>query len=373
MGKGIMLYDFLAVRGGAEKLALTLLKALPDVPLAVGYREVASFSEADLPAGGCIDLQADSKIPAWRILKIMYAFERRTGFLKGYDWVLFSGVYAPLAVHQHPHGANLLYCHTIPRFAYDLQDYYRSQFPWYLRPAFLALVYFTRYKYARAIAKMDLIVANSENVRRRIKKYLGHDAVVVHPPIDIDRFRWLSDGDYYVSLARLENFKRVDRIVEAFLRMPQRKLVVLSGGAEYDRLLQLAQGADNIRFVGWQPESEIQRWIGGCRAAIYVPMDEDFGMSPVEAMAAGKPVIGVAEGGLLETIVDGKTGALIRGALSPESLVAAVERLESLNPPAMRFACEERASQFSKSVFIEKMLKLLAVHAGHETVSAQAL
>lgn len=368
MGKGIMLYDFLAVRGGAEKLALTLLKSLPDVPLAVGYREVASFSEADLPAGGCIDLQADSKIPAWRILKIMYTFERRTDFLKGYDWVLFSGVYAPLAVHQHPNGANLLYCHTIPRFAYDLQDYYFRQFPWYLRPAFLALVHFMRYKYARAIAKMDLIIANSENVKRRIKKHLGHDAVVVHPPIDVEQFRWLEDGDYYVSLARLENFKRVDRIVEAFLRMPQHRLVVLSGGAEYGRLVQLAQGADNIQFVGWQPESEIQRWIGGCRAAIYVPMNEDFGMSPVEAMAAGKPVIGVAEGGVLETIIDGKTGVLIRGALSSESLVAAVERLESLDPPSMRFACEERARQFSEQVFVKKMQDLLGKHGGPESI-----
>lgn len=360
MGKGIMLYDFLAVRGGAEKLALTLLKALPDVPLAVGYRDGSSFSAADLPAGGCIDLRAYSKIPAWRILKIMHAFERRTSFLRGYDWVLFSGVYAPLAVHQHPHGANLLYCHTIPRFAYDLQDYYLRQFPWYLRPAFLALVYLMRFKYARALAKMDLILANSANVKRRIERYLGHTAVVVHPPIDIERFRWLGEGDYYVSLARLENFKRVDLIVEAFLRMPERKLVVLSGGAEYDRLVRLAQGADNIRFLGWQPEAEMQAWIGSCRAAIYVPIDEDFGMSPVEAMAAGKPVIGVAEGGLLETIVDGETGVLISGALSPDSLIAAVERLESLGPVTMRSACEARARQFSEQVFIDKMQNLLA-------------
>lgn len=353
-----MLYDFLSVRGGAEKLTLSLLKVLPDVPLVVAFRNESSFSDAELPSGGLIDLGANSGIPAWRILKIMYAFERRTEFLHQYDWVLFSGVYAPLAVHRHPQGRNVLYCHTIPRFAYDLKDYYLARFPWYLRPAFLILVHLMRYKYSRALAKMDLIIANSENVKHRIEHYLGRSAVVVNPPVGVDHFRWLGDGDYYVSLARLENFKRVDLIVKAFLSMPQRKLVVLSGGAEFDHLVDLAKGAPNIRFTGWQSEKQMQQCIGYCRAAIYVPIDEDFGMSPVEAMAAGKPVIGVAEGGILETIVDGETGILIREPMTPESLIAAVERLELVDPVSMRANCEERASLFSEQVFIEKMLGL---------------
>jgi glycosyltransferase involved in cell wall biosynthesis len=147
--------------------------------------------------------------------------------------------------------------------------------------------------------------------------------------------------------------------------MPQHRLVVASGGSELERLKALASGAPNICFTGWLPESDLQALLGRARAAIYIPINEDFGMAPVEAMAAGKPVIGVAEGGLLETILPRETGLLIDGPLTVESICDAVEELERMDPVSMRAECERQAARFSEQRFAERMREVL----GHDTLA----
>jgi glycosyltransferase involved in cell wall biosynthesis len=237
---GIVMYDFLSVLGGAEKLTMTLLESFSDLPLCCAYRNTAVFPDDCLPKAGFFDLKAASRVTEWQRLKVIWAFERKTTFINEYDWVLFSGVYAPLAVRNHPAGTNMLYCHTIPRFAYDLKNYYMFRLPPALRPIFYGLVLFMRHRYERAIAQMDVVIANSRNVQLRLQKYLGKSAIVIHPPVDTDRFCWIDQQDYYISLARLENFKRVDLIVDAFRQMPEKKLVVLYSGSEIARLKRLA-------------------------------------------------------------------------------------------------------------------------------------
>ena len=357
---GIMLYDFLAVQGGAEKLTLTLLNSLPEVPLCCAYRNQSIFPDPVLPKAGFLDLKVASNIPPWRLLKVMWAFEKKTTFLNSYDWVLFSGVYAPLAVRNHPAGRNLLYCHTIPRFAYDLKDYYMSLVPLLVRPAFYGLIRLVRHRYQRALADMDVIIVNSNNVKNRLEKYLKRPSVVIHPPVDTDRFCWIGQKDYYVSLARLENFKRVDLIVKAFRQMPEKKMVVTSSGSELAHLRQLAGDAPNIQFTGWQTEEQLKQWIGQAIAAVYIPMDEDFGISPVEAMAAGKPVIGVAEGGLLETVAPDQTGVLLEPPPTVNAIKAAVCSLTPQRALGMRSACEVRAKLFTREIFLEKMHAMIS-------------
>ncbi|MFM8590855.1 MAG: glycosyltransferase, partial [Limnohabitans sp.] len=141
---------------------------------------------------------------------------------------------------------------------------------------------------------------------------------------------------------------------------PGRSLVVGSGGSELQRLEALAAGAPNIRFTGWCDEAALQDLLGRCRAVVYVPRDEDFGISAVEAMAAGKPVLGVAEGGLLETVVHGQSGWLMAPDEHPETLMEGVRQLEALNPPSLRTACETRAGQFDEAIFVQRMQALLA-------------
>ena len=358
-GQGIIFYDFMAVNGGAEKLTQTLLDHLPGADLCAAFVNPQAFTVVGSSGGSVFDLGADSRIPLWRILRVIWAFERDSPVLDGYEWALFSGIYAPLAVTRRGRDGNILYCHTIPRFCFDLREHYMRKVPWIARPVLSALIAVVTRKYARALARMDVVVANSENVRKRLLRHFGRDAVVVHPPVDIRRFQWLGDEGYYISLARLEDFKRVDVVVRAFMLMPHRRLIVTSGGSELERLKQLAAGAVNISFTGWVAEEGLRVLVGNARAAVYVPMDEDFGMSPVEAMAAGKPVIGVAEGGLLETILDGETGLLIKDNLTPEKLRDAVEKLEGMNPQVMRKRCEQRAALFDESIFVGRMLALI--------------
>ncbi|CDH46433.1 MAG: glycosyltransferase [Candidatus Competibacteraceae bacterium] len=363
MYKGIVLYDFLLVRGGAERLTLTLLKDLPGVDLCIGFRDPHAFSEADIAGITTRDLGAETTLPVWRSLKVMRAFAHQTQFLNGYDWALFSGTHAPLAVHNHTSGQNYYYCHTLPRFVYDLKDYYLQRYPLALRPALLALIAYVKPRYEQAIARMDILIANSETVRNRLRRYLNRDAVVINPPCEIDYFQWQGQGDYYLSTARLEPFKRVDLLIKAFKQIPDQRLIITSGGSQFSALRRLAGGASNIIFTGWLGDAALCQLIGNAIATLYVAKDEDFGMSPVESMAAGKPVIGVAEGGLLETVLNGETGLLLPLDLTAEGITEAVRTLNASRALAMRSACELHARRFSRAIFLEKMRSILPANS----------
>lgn len=354
-----LLYDYLQVAGGAERVTLTLAQALPDYQVIVSrtYPETEPLL-AQAPVT-VVQLGTPFTRLLWRIPEAIFNFKFRCARLADAESVLYSGFYAPMAVHSQRGGRRVYYCHTIPRFAYDLYQHYRATIAWPLRWIYDLSMVWLRREYRRAILTMDVVLVNSENVRRRLRQHVGIESEVVFPPVATGRFAWRSDGDAYVSLARLMPNKRVDVIVKAFLRMPARRLMVLSGGPELGRLRDLAGNARNIEFAGWQSEEDLCHFIASARAAIYLPIDEDFGISPVEAMAAGKPVIGVAEGGLLETIVDGETGVLIEGELTPEKVIAAVTRLDALGPESLRGACERRAASFDEAVFIGRMREIL--------------
>lgn len=353
-----VLYDYLQVSGGAERLSLDLASGLPGYQLVVSrIFEQAHFlaAEETLDKGGlrCLGGAVTRSLP--RIAEAMACFTWGTGFLRDAQTVIYSGLYAPLAVANQAGGTRLYYCHTPPRYIYDWRERYLARFAEPLRP--LAAFAFDTLgrRYETALARMDRIIANSENVRGRLRRHLGLESEVIHPPVDTERFRWTGQGDYFVSLARLEPHKRVDLVIRAFLELPGQKLVIASGGSEEARLKALANGAPNIVFTGWQREDDLRACIGAARAAIYVPTDEDFGMSPVEAMAAGKPVIGVREGGLMETVLDGETGLLVEPAPDVESLREAIEALHPSRALAMREACEAQAAHFSKKLFLERM------------------
>jgi glycosyltransferase involved in cell wall biosynthesis len=168
----------------------------------------------------------------------------------------------------------------------------------------------------------------------RLKKYLDVESEVLYPPCDTEGFEWMGDGDYFLSTARLEPLKRVDLIVEAFKDMPNKKLIVASGGSQLESLEELADGAKNITFTGWVSDTELRRLVGNCTATIYIPKDEDFGISPVQSLAAGKPVIGVNEGGVVETVRETADGVLISTPPSAAKIRDAVSRHEQLNRSA---------------------------------------
>lgn len=195
---------------------------------------------------------------------------------------------------------------------------------------------------------MDLILTNSKNTQARIQKFLWVDSTILYPPVDMELFHWIEQKDYYLSFARLADAKRVDKIVAAFKKLPEKKLVIIYGENDPQRqkIFDLAWDAKNIQFVTLPGNVWFTDYVGKSIATLYIPIDEDFGMSPVESMSAGKPVIGVNDGGLKETIIDGKTGILIPAEANVDDLIEAIQTLTPVKALSMKDDCIARASEF---------------------------
>ncbi|MBT3514574.1 MAG: glycosyltransferase [Nitrospina sp.] len=354
----IILHDAFAFKGGGERLVLTLCREL-EADLAFGYIKKNSFDLNEL-TGRLIDLKSKSSLPLWRTLKRLQAFYKGTKFLSDYKNVIYSGQNSILAAANHPKGKNIYYCFTPPRSIYDLKNTHLASQP--ISSKLVHVLYNSLFQllYENAIHKMDIIVADSKNVQNRIQKFLGLKSTVIYPPCDIENFRWVSQGNYYLSTARLTKYKRVDLIIKAFSKFPEKQLIVSSSGPEESYLKQLAEGFKNIQFTGDVNEKKLQQLIGNAIATIYIPKDEDFGISPVESMAAGKPVIGAGEGGLLETVIHRETGWLTPPDPSPKDLIQAIKKINPKQVLSMRSACEKRAKIFCTKNFINNMRQVIS-------------
>ncbi len=364
--KSIILHDYFESLEGGGRLSSILAQELP-ADIAYGFARpkhpfLSSFEKGEKIRGASTqyNLHAHSILPLWRQFQLARTFAKKTAFLKNYDTVIYSGFYTPLAINNHPTGRNILYCHTPPRFIYDQRDFYLKQLPFWLRPALQAFINYLQPRYEKAITQMDTIIANSENVRRRIQQYLGKEASIIYPPCDTNRFVWRGQGNYYLSMGRLDPLKRIDLIIQAFMKMPDKRLIITSGGKDLQRLQRLAKNAPHIHFTNWVDENQLATLVGNAIATIYLPKEEDFGMSPLESMAAGKPVIGVAEGGLLETIIPYQTGFLLEPSLNTEAICQAVKMITAQKALNMRSACETQAQRFQVKVFMKNMQEIIA-------------
>lgn len=358
-GPGIILYDFFARWGGAEKLTQSLLKRYVNADLCVGFGEPTALSNIYSDSRLVITLSARSPVPFLTVLLLILRFKKYAPQLQKYRWAIFSGTFAPLSANRSDKEKNILYCHQLPRFCFDLRDHYMQKLPALMRPIFLLFVQLIKREYSKSLQSMRLIIANSKHTQSELALHFNQPSEVIYPPVDVKRFEWLGTKPYFLSNARLEEFKRVDYIIAAFKEMPDKNLVITSGGAEKDKLVALADGARNISFTDWVCEEELIKLTGFCKAVIYVPSDEPFGITPVEAMAAGKPVIGVASGGLLETVADGETGVLISGTPTVAKIREAVCRVTEMEEATLIKACQARASLFSEEIFLEKMAKAI--------------
>lgn len=356
--KTIVLHDYFEALEGGGRLCSVLAQGI-GANIGFGFARPAhpflhNFSESQR-----VDLKSYSRIPLWRQLQLARHFAQRTQFLKNYDTVIYSGFYSPLAIAHHPHGKNILYCHTPPRFIYDQRDFYLAQVSLPLRPLLQAFIRYLQPRYEAAVAQMDVILTNSAHVRERIRHYLGREAQIVHPPCDTTQFRWLGQQSYYLSTARLDPLKQVDKIIHAFLTMPDKSLIVASGGSELSKLQKLARHVPHIQFTGWTTDAQLVKLMGNAIATLYLPKQEDFGMSPLESMAAGKPVIGLAEGGLLETIIHGKTGILLADT-TVTSIGAAVNLMTPEYAQRLRTECETWAQNFRNELFLQQIQQIIA-------------
>lgn len=365
MKRILIIHDRFKFRGGAERLVLIIAKGL-NADIATEYwNKDESFAKSEAPAR-VITLGRQIRHHGLSYLSAQWRFFWKTGFIKDYDIIIFSGNNCLSAAWRCKNQKKIMYCHTPVRYAYDLKDYYYEQKVWWKKPLFLLFVAMARIIYQRGINKMDKVIANSKNVQNRLKQYCGVESTVVYPPIDTEKFntgrRHVDVSplmDYYLSFGRVDELKRIDRIVKAFQRLPQHKLIVASGGPELEKVKKMAEGHDNIQVLGFVSDEKLVELVGNCIANIYIPKQEDFGMTPLEAGAAGKPTIGVNDGGLRETIIHKKTGYLISAECEINELVEAIKWMTREKVLEMEEDCIEQAGKFKKEIFIENVINLI--------------
>jgi len=281
--------------------------------------------------------------------------------LSGYDLVLSnkSGFCHGVKTQNGGQRAiHVCYCLTPTRFLW-LYDQYREREQIdgmthaALQPMLSAL---RRWDYAAA-QRVDHFVAISSAVQERISHIYGRESVVIHPPVDVDYFTADAStpvGDYFLIVSRLIPYKRIDLAVDAFRDLPDKRLVIVGEGRDLEALQ--AQASDNVTFLGRQSRGKIRELLRGCKAFIF-PGLEDFGIAPVEAMSAGRPVIAFAGGGALDTVTPGVSGELF-ATQTPASLLATVQSFNADDyDPA---ACRRQAELFSTDNFRRKLTAYLA-------------
>jgi len=348
--ENIVLHDIFDIKGGGERLALSMAETLK-ADLGFGKHSTKSFDLNKMHDYEKIDLGLKIEYAGLKTYNLSKIFVKKTEFLDQYKNVVYSGIICPLAIKNHTNGGNFYYCHTPPRFVYDKYHHYLKQYMFPQRMMLKLLASWLKPRYEASIALMDIVFTNSQFVKSRVKKYLNRDSVVIYPPCNIEKFYNKPPQNYYLSTARFDQLKRVDKIIEAFQKMPDKNLVLCSSGVEDAKLRQMAKNNENIKFAGQVSDEKLSKLISESIATIYIPKDEDFGMSPVESMAAGKPVICSNHGGPIESVINGETGCYVSDENLVDDLISCVNNFDINQTIKMRKACQQRALKFSEENF----------------------
>lgn len=354
--KTLIIHDYLDNIGGGEILMLSLAKGLgADFATMDLNRKVAhqiGFEDVDFKnLGGTLKTPPLKQIHA----SLKYMLE---GFPE-YDCYVFSGNWAHYAIGRH-HPA-VYYCHTPTRAFFDQYENMKARMGFLPRQAFKAWAAVHRKLDVRSVGLADRVVANSQNVKKRIKMYHGLEADVVNPGIDTGRYKWRPEEDYWISVNRLYPEKRVDMQVEAFRKLPDLKLKIVGGLLEGDHAGRYVRNLknnlpDNVQMLGRLGVGELADLYSRSRGLVCTAVDEDFGMTPLEAMASGKPVVAVDEGGYRETMIDGGTGRLCRADV--ESVAKCVSEVDE-EPGMYRDNCMKHAEKFDTKIFVKRMQRVI--------------
>jgi glycosyltransferase involved in cell wall biosynthesis len=347
--------DYIGAIGGGERVALTLARALGGevVTTDVNLDSVKKLGFDDVPI---VSLGRTVALPPLKQISASAIF-RRCDLSKDYDVFIFTGNWCLGAAKKHrPH---LWYCYSPVRAFYDLEDAVISRQP---NPALkgLAAVWINLHRRLdqRSVGSVERIVAISSNVQRRIEEAYGRPSSLVYPPVDLEKYRFEEFGDFWLSVNRIYPEKRIELQFQAFRNLPEERLVVVGGYSRGDLASQYSRRLvetipDNVEMKGEVSEEELIDLYARCKGLICTAMDEDFGLTPVEAMASGKPVIAVKEGGFLESVVDGVTGRLVEPKAA--RIAEAVREISEAGRPSLRKACRERARSFGEERFVRQI------------------
>jgi glycosyltransferase involved in cell wall biosynthesis len=352
--KVAIVHDWLVTHAGAERVLERMLKAFPQADLFslvdflepeqrgfIGHRSVETSFIQNLPRARTAYRQYLPLMPL--------AIEQFD--LSGYDLVLSSSHAVAKGVLTGPEQLHICMCYSPIRYAWDLQHQYLRESnleQGFKGAAARALLHYVRLWDVRTSPGVDLYISISKFIAKRINKVYRRPSLVLYPPVDTSAFTPSGErGDFYMTASRMVPYKRIDLIVEAFSRMPDKRLVVIGDGPELSKIRALA--APNVTIMGYQSFEVMRDQMRRARAFIFAA-EEDFGIAPIEAQACGTPVIAYGRGGALETIRDGVSG-LFFTEQTPRSLMEAVFRFEDREEEFDPQVCRENALGFSNERF----------------------
>jgi glycosyltransferase involved in cell wall biosynthesis len=357
MSRVALVHDYFIQMGGAERVAEALHDSFPSAPMyttvALPHRLPHGLRAADIRTSVLQHLPAMERRFRHYFMFYPWAVERLD--LSEYDLIVSSSSGYAKGVRRGRNAMHVCYCHTPMRWVWRYEDYAAREGFGRASRALLPLLLAGLKRWdLRASRQPDYYIANSNVVAQRIKKIYGREATVIPPPIDTDRFAPSEkQDDYFLVLSRLMPYKRIELAIQACNRL-RRPLVIIGDGPDRKRLERLA--GPLTRFMGRQPDAVVERYASRCRALLF-PGEEDFGMSPLEVNAAGRPVIAFNAGGAIETVVKGVTGLFFNEQTSA-SLAGAIEEFESCswNQRAIR----QHAEKFDRTVFSFRILQFLS-------------
>lgn len=360
--KVALVQDWLTELGGAEKVFKQILDLYPDADIYTLVYNKEVLKKLDIN---------EKKVTASFIQNFPFSKTKYRNYLpfftmaiesfdlREYDLVISSSYCVAKGVLTTSTQKHICYCHSPVRYAWDLHHQYLEEAN--LKKGLKAFIvkYFLhklRIWDIASLNRVDQFVSNSNFIKERIKKVYNRDSITIYPPIDIDEFEYHhAKDDFYITCSRMVPYKKIDLIVSAFSKMLDKKLIVIGTGPDYNKIEKLA--TSNITLMGYQTFAVLKDHIQRAKAFVFAA-EEDFGIVPLEAQAAGTPVIAYRKGGALETVIDEKTGVFFNEQ-NEESIIEAVKRFEIIESHFNTKDIRENAEKFSPFSFNDKFTKLI--------------
>jgi glycosyltransferase involved in cell wall biosynthesis len=358
-----LVHDYLNEYGGAERVLSALSEMYPDAPIYTAFYKKGSSAYGHFK---------DKKIiPSWVQYVPFFSsylhspFRFLTPLIWGsfdfskYDIVIGSASwYITKGFKKGPDTKEICYCHTPPRWLYGYKTSVGFQKYWPVRLYAAVVGHFMRlYDFSQA-QKVNVFIANSRNVAARIKKFYRRDSVVIYPPVSLPPVPKVTKQNYYLVTSRIVGGKGLDLAVAAATRLGLTLKIIGEPAGYYTEYKDLRDSSKtNVEFLGRVSDSDLVKYYAGAKGFLALSIDEDFGITPVESMLCGTPVIAFRGGGYLESVVEGKTGVFFDEP-SVESLINAIKKFEKMKFDPQD--CISQAQKFSKDIFVEKIKKLVA-------------
>lgn len=359
-----IVHDWLTMYGGAERVLEQIIEIFPEADL-FSMVDVIPKERRGFLMDKPVKTSFIQKLPGWArqrpqaFLPLMPCAVEQFD-LSGYDLVISSGYSVAKGVITGPNQLHIAYCHSPMRYAWDLQSLYIKEANLVSGVRGLItkmLLHYFRLWDAQSQLRVDHFVTNSHFVRRRIAKVYGRHSEVVHPPVDVNRFTCrVAKEEHYLVAGHMVPYKKIDLAVDAFAKMPNRRLRVVGSGPEFERIRRRA--TPNVQMLGYQPNAVLRDEMQRAKALIFAG-EEDFGILPLEAQACGTPVIAYSRGGLKESVDPKKTGIFFHEQTA-DAICAAVDQFEAMAVPFNPREIRRHAERFSAENFREGFLRLVS-------------